>query len=179
MIGGGQMKRLMMASMIGFLVASAAACADEVIKNRVSADTLEKFQAVATEVRNDMNTGGRYEYISTENKAKAESDMNTMAAMLQKSGSVGAMTQPDKVKLFNTQEHLNGILTHSDSNRLVCEHTAPVGTSIPRTTCQTVAEKEHNRRASGKYLDDAGEFGSICHNKFGRGKLSEPQQEAC
>jgi len=164
------MKRPILAIMLcAALVASGSAVAGEVIKNRVSADTLETFQAVATDVRDDMNTGGRYEYISADNKAQAENDLNAMAAMLQKSGSVASMTQPEKVKLFNTQEHLNGILTHSDSNRLVCEHSAPVGTSIPRTTCQTVADIEHARRSSREYINQAGEFGSICHNKFCRG----------
>jgi len=160
------MKRMVLVITIGsMLMTGGSALAGEVIKNRVSADTLEKFQAVATDVRNDMNTGGRYEYISAENKAQAENDLNAMAAMLQKSGSVAAMTQPEKVKLFNTQEHLNGVLTHSDSNRLVCEHSAPVGTSIPRTTCQTVADIEHARRSSREYIYRAGEVGSICKSK--------------
>ena len=144
------------------VLAGGQAFADEVIKNRVAADTVEKFQAVAAEVRNDMTSGGRYEYISAEDRAKVENDLNTMAAMLQKSGSVAAMSQPDKVRLFNTQESLNGVLTHSDSNRLVCEHKAPVGTSIPRTTCQTVAEIERNRKAGKDMIKEAGEVGSVC-----------------
>ena len=44
-----------------------------------------------------------------------------MTSLLNKAVSVAAMTMQDKVTLFNTQEHLNGILTHSDSERLVCE----------------------------------------------------------
>ncbi|HEX4479373.1 MAG TPA: hypothetical protein VH082_01090 [Rudaea sp.] len=158
------MKRLIaVASMIAvFVLANGPAFADEVIKNRVSADTLDKFQAVADEVRGEMSTGGRYEFITSQDKIKADSDLNAMAAMLQKSGSVGAMTQPEKVKLFNTQEHLNGILTHSDRNRLVCEHSAPVGTSIPRTTCQTVAEIEQNRKDGKEEIKQAGEVGSVC-----------------
>ena len=158
------MKRSMaIAAIVGVLTfAGGQAFADEVIKNRVAADTMEKFQAVAAEVRDDMNSGGRYEYISTEDRAKVENDLNTMAAMLQKSGSVGAMSQPDKVRLFNTQENLNGVLTHSDSNRLVCEHKAPVGTSIPRTTCQTVAEIEYNRKMGKDMIKEAGEVGSVC-----------------
>jgi hypothetical protein len=148
------------------------AFADEVIKNRVAADkadTLEKFQAIAKEVREDMDTGGRYEYIKPDDKAKVENDLNAMAAMLQKSGSITAMTQVEKVQLFNTQENLNGILTHSDKNRLVCEHRAPVGTSIPVTTCQTVADIENARKAANKYLLDAGLNGSKCANASCRG----------
>ena len=160
------MKRLIaIASMVGVVVlASGPAFADEVIKNRVSADTLEKFQPVAAEVRGEMSTGGRYEFITPQDKVKADIDLNAIAAMLQKSGSVGAMTQPEKVKLFNTQEHLNGVLTHSDRNRLVCEHSAPVGTSIPRTTCQTVAEIEQNRKDGKEEIKQAGEVGAVCRH---------------
>ena len=166
------MKRFAALICMAVVFASDHAFADEVIKNRVAADkadTLEKFQAVAKEVREDMDTGGRYEYIKPDDKAKVENDLNAMAAMLQKSGSIAAMTQVEKVQLFNTQENLNGILTHSDKNRLVCEHRAPVGTSIPVTTCQTVADIENARKAANKYLLDAGLNGSKCANASCRG----------
>lgn len=156
------------ACMLGVL-AYGNACADEVLKNRVHADSAEKFQTVAQEVREDMDIGGRYEYIKADDKVKVESDLNAMAALLQKRGSVEAMTQPEKVDLFNMQENLNGILTHSDKNRLVCERTAPVGTSIPRTTCQTVGEIETNRKSANKFMQDAGLNGSKCANASCRG----------
>jgi len=149
-------------SMLGMLVlASAHTFADEAIKNRVAADSLDKFQAVAAEIRKDMDAGGRYEYITPDNKAKVESDLTTMTQMLQK-GSVNALSETERLKLFNTQEHLNGLLTHSDSNRLVCERTAPVGTTIPKTTCQTVAEIERNRREGQNSIKQAGVTGSTC-----------------
>ena len=160
-----EMKRFALGGMLCMLVlASGLTVADEAIKNRVAADTLEKFQAVAADIRKDMNSGGRYEYITPDNKAKVESDLTAMAEMLQK-GSVNSLSEPDKVKLFNTQEHLNGLLTHSDSNRLVCERVAPVGTTIPKTTCQTVAEIERNRKDGQNSIRQAGITGSVCvHN---------------
>jgi len=157
------MKRLfMLGGALGVLLAAGQTFADEAIKNRVAADTADKFQAVASDIRKDMNPGGRYEYITPDNKAKVESDLTIMAEMLQKAGSAGALPERDKVKLFNTQEHLNGLLTHSDSNRLVCERTAPVGTTIPKTTCQTVAEIERNRREGQRTIRQAGVAGSTC-----------------
>jgi hypothetical protein len=152
-----------MGILAGVLVlASVHAGADEVIKNRVAADTAEQFAQVAAAVREEMDAGGRYEYISRDDKAKALADLDTMGAMLQKAGSVAAMPQHDKVQLFNTQENLNGVLTHSDRNRLVCEHKAPVGTTIPRTTCQTVAEIEQNRKDGQHAVYEAGAIGSVC-----------------
>jgi hypothetical protein len=149
-------------SIVVLLSASGQVSADEVIKNRVAADTAEKFQAVAEEVRNEMGTGGRYEFITRDDKAKVDSDLAAMSAMLQKYGSVAAMTQLEKVQLFNTQEQLNGVLTHSDRNRLVCEHKAPLGTTIARTTCQTVADIEQNRKDGQHAIYEAGAIGSVC-----------------
>jgi hypothetical protein len=109
-----------------------------------------------------MGTGGRYEFITRDDKAKVDSDLAAMSAMLQKYGSVAAMTQLEKVQLFNTQEQLNGVLTHSDRNRLVCEHKAPLGTTIARTTCQTVADIEQNRKDGQHAIYEAGAIGSVC-----------------
>ncbi len=149
-----------------FLVVSALA--DQVINKPVAADTPDKFAQTVYEIRQEMSPGGRYEFMRTDEKTKVESDLNAMAAMLQKSGSVERMTQTEKVQLFNAQEHLNGILTHSDSNRLVCEHTSPVGTSIPRTTCQTFGEVERSRKATNKSLQDAALGSSVCDPKLCR-----------
>jgi hypothetical protein len=141
-------------SLFCLISASAASAADKVDEKRVAADTPEKFAETIKLIHEDMDTGGRYEYIKPQDKARVDTDLNAMAAMLQKSGSVAAMGQDDRVKLFNIQEHLNGVLSHSDSNRLVCEHRPPVGTNIPTTTCKTFAQIEKERTDSQKYMQD-------------------------
>ena len=133
---------------------SLAMASGKVIEKPVAADTPEKFAVTTAQIRKDMGAEGRYEFIRPDDKGKADADMDAIAAMLQKAGSVAAMPEADRVKLFNMQEHLNGILTHSDRNRLVCERRAPVGTNIPQTSCKTVAEIEKLRRDSQKYMDD-------------------------
>lgn len=138
-----------------------AAIADRPIEKPVVADTPDKFAATATQIRAEMSPGGRYEFIRPDDKGKAEVDLNSIASMLQKAVSVAAMKEEEKVQLYNTQEHLNGILTHSDSNRLVCERRAPVGTNIPLTTCKTVAEIEKARRDSQKYMQDHAQDANI------------------
>ncbi len=139
------------------LLASAAGIASEkdgVIEKRVAVETPVQFSDVAAQVRAEMRPGGRYEFIRPAEKAKVDGDIDAIGAMLQQAGSVSAMSENEKVKLFNTQEHLNGILTHSDSNRLVCERRAPMGTNIPVTSCKTVGEVEKMRRDSEKYMTD-------------------------
>jgi hypothetical protein len=151
--------RLLCCSTLFFIV---SAWADSVKERPVAADTPDKFAQTVIELHQQMNRGGRYEFVRPDEKTNVETDLNTMAAILQKGGSVDRMTQSEKVRLFNSQEHLNGILTHTDKNRLICEHRAPVGTSIPRTTCQTYGEVETARRASNKFLQESSLIGSVC-----------------
>jgi len=131
-----------------------AVAANNVVEKPVAADTAEKFAQVANDVRGAMGPGGRYEFISPDSRAKVDADLSKMQALFQQAGSVDAMSQEQKLTLFNTQEHLNGILSHSDRNRLVCERRAPVGTNIPVTTCRTAGDIESEHRLSQKFMQD-------------------------
>jgi hypothetical protein len=156
---------LLLFLMLTFVSLNSAADGKEnggVNEKPVAADTPEKFAPIAAQIRADMNTGGRYEFITATDRAKVGVDLNAMQGLLQKSGSVAAMTADEKVQLFNYQENLNGLLTHHDSNRLVCQHNAPLGTHIPVTTCHTVGEIERVRRESEKGMQDSLMIGSRC-----------------
>jgi hypothetical protein len=133
---------------------SLAYAADAVVEKPVSVDTPEKFAIAVKQIRQEMGSGGRYEFIRTDDRGKVNADLDTMQGLLNKAGSADAMKMEDKVRLFNTQEHVNGLLTHSDSNRLVCERRAPVGTSIPQTTCKTVGEIERQRQNTRDFLQE-------------------------
>lgn len=156
-------RRFVLLASMQVLCLGAAFAADKVIEKPVVADTPEKFAATATSIREEMNTGGRYEFIRPDDKAKVETDLNTIADMLKKAGSVAAMQKSDQVELFNTQEHLNGLLTHSDRNRLVCERRAPMGSNIQQSSCRTVADIEKMRRDSEKFMRDHAQDANINH----------------
>jgi hypothetical protein len=141
----------------------------KVVEKPVAADTPEKFAQTEAQIRADMAPGGRYEFIKPDEKAKAEADMTQMDRLLQKSGSVNAMTQAEKLELYNTQERLNGILTHNDTNRLVCERNTPLGTHIPVTTCKTVGGIERERREAQKTMQDSLQIGGKCAGSNCRG----------
>jgi hypothetical protein len=147
------MKTLLIA-LIALLHLSTAFADDGKTGKFVVADTAQKFADTATDIRKQMEPGGRFEFIKPGDKEVVNSDLDRMAAMLQKSGSVAAMSADDRIKLFNVQEHLNGVLTHSDSERLVCERTAPVGSHIPTTTCRTYGEIERQRQQTARYLSE-------------------------
>jgi len=139
--------------------------ADGVVEKPVAADTSEKFATVVKQIQAEMGTGGRYEFMRPDDRSKVSADLDTMQGLLSTGGSLDAMKMQDKIRLFNTQEHVNGILVHNDANRLVCERRAPVGTSIPQTTCRTVGEVERSRLANNKYMQDSLSNGNICRQQ--------------
>jgi len=165
--------RVAFAVCVQFCLASASVAADKAVEKPFMADTAAKFAETVKQVHEAMQPQGRYEFIRPEDRAKVDTDIQTMQAMLEKSGSVAAMSADEKVRLYNAQEHLNGILTHSDNDRLVCERRAPVGTNIPVINCRTFGEVERTRRDAQKYMvdhaKDAGVNAAAMHSKLGGG----------
>lgn len=109
-------------------------------KTIVKAENKDDFVAVVAAVRQQMQPGGRYEHVSATERTGIDQRFNDMQALFDKYGTVGQMDQNTKIRLFNDQEFVNATLTHRDNKRLICEHVAPVGTHIPRTTCRTYGD---------------------------------------
>lgn len=149
------MKNWMMSAVLTALLVATPAVAKKEVEQVVKADTLEAFQKVADSVREQMKSGGHYEYIKITDKNIVDHELDQMAALLQKSGSVEAMNKDDKLVLFNLQEKVNGTLANNASDRLLCERTNPVGSHIPVTTCQTYAELMRRNSESKKYMQDS------------------------
>ena len=159
-----RMRRLGLAALILAcgLPATFVVAGDAPVEKAVVADSADTFAAVADTVRSEMKPGGRYEFIRPRDRTDVESGLDAMMALLGKSGSVAAMNHDDKIRLFNLQEQVNGILTKSDNNFLVCERHAPVGSNIPLTTCKPYGEIERKRLSTQKYLEKTQMDQSTC-----------------
>ena len=117
-----------------------------VVEKPVLADTPELFAAQTQRIHESMGSGGRYEFINPTQRKNVDRLLEQMANMLASAGSVDAMNHDMRIKLFNDQEEVNGILRHNDSNRLVCESRAPIGSHIPVTVCHTFGQIEATAR---------------------------------
>lgn len=109
------------------------------------ATALASFVKEADQIRQGMKPGGHYEFIKEQDKQKVENRLDQMEKLLQAHSGAADMNQQDKIQLVNAQEEVNAILKHNDSNRLVCESRAPVGSHIPVTTCKTYGQIESER----------------------------------
>lgn len=134
--------------------AHAAGTHSQVVERPLVARTLEQFNVEAATIREQMHSGGTYGLIKAADRARVENRLDEMLKLLQAHADEGDMPRADKIALANAQEEVNGILRHNDSNRLVCESRAPVGSNIPVTTCRTFGEMEQQRRDAQKSMGD-------------------------
>lgn len=103
-------------------------------------ESADAFQPVIDKVRAGMEPGGQYEYMRKSDREEVNRHLDEMKAMIAKAGTVAAMKEEDKVTLFNTQEKINAILLHNDSNRMICTREREPGALFYIITCHTYAE---------------------------------------
>jgi hypothetical protein len=101
-----------------------------------------------------MHQGGRYEFLKADDKSKIEARLNSMHALLEKHSNQNDLNSSDKIALVNAQEEVNALLKHNDSNRLICESRAPIGSHLPVKTCRTYGDIEAQRADAMKTHSD-------------------------
>jgi hypothetical protein len=136
------------------LVTAAYAADDRVIEKPLIAQTLDAFHKESGEIREQMKTGGRYEFLKHDERSKIEARLGTMEGILQKHVDQNDLSSNDKIAMLNAQEEVNSILKHNDSNRLVCENRAPLGSNLPIKTCRSYGEIERQRGEAARTMDE-------------------------
>lgn len=119
----------------------------------VAADTKEHFEAVAAAVRQQMDTGGRFAFVSSSGRATVDSALNDMSVLFNQYGSVDKMSPPAQSKLMADQNSINEVLARYDSNRLICSEEIPVGTHFPKKVCRTLGEIQLQNQNSKQTLN--------------------------
>ncbi|HET6553933.1 MAG TPA: hypothetical protein VFG49_10375 [Dyella sp.] len=123
-------------------------------KPDVKAETKDQFAAVADHVREQMASGGRFQFVSNEEHTAVDKDLSDMQGLYDKFGTVSAMDADSKLKLYNAQTEVNAILTKRDGDRRVCQQEMPTGSNIPKTVCRKYSDIERDQKASQKYMQD-------------------------
>ena len=136
--------------------ASAAIATENYKEKSFNADTREKFEEVATGIREDMEEGGRYEHVKPDERKVVEQKLTEIDGLFAESGSIATMKQDTKIKLYNAQEVVNSILTKRDRDRVICKSEAPVGSHIPVTTCHTYGQQQDAHNQTQKQMADWG-----------------------
>lgn len=138
----------------------------------VKADTKDQFDAVADHVREQMTTGGRFEFVNAQEHATVDKDLGDMQALFDKFGAVDAMDDAAKIQLYNNQSEVNAILTRRDGDREICEQEKTTGSNIPKTVCRKYGDIERDRNDTMKTKQDMLKLQNVCKGipgPFGNG----------
>lgn len=135
-------------------VSTAAAPGDD--KAVVRADTKENFEAVAAAVHKQMAAGGRWQFVSTRERATIDGNFADMQKLYDQYGSVDKMSPDAKIRLLADQSSINAILTKKDGDRLICQSELPVGSHLPVKTCKTYAQIQMEQRGAQQMLHNLG-----------------------
>jgi hypothetical protein len=136
--------------------AGAAVAKENYHENSVKADTKEAFVELAASVRKEMRPDGKYEYMKRDERTKIDAALDKMTKLFDETDSVAAMTQDQKIALFNAQETVNSILTLRDRDRVICKRENPVGSHIPVTSCHTYGQEIEAREGAKEMMSEWG-----------------------
>lgn len=106
----------------------------------VKADTKEDFEAIVAAIHQQMQPGGRWQFVDNNERATIDGSFADMDKLYAQFGSVDKMDQAAKVRLLADQSTVNAILTKKDGDRLICKSEIPVGSHLPIKTCKTYAQ---------------------------------------
>lgn len=132
--------------------ASTTAVPEENGKPVVKADTADHFQAIVAAIHQQMEPGGRWQYIDHQERATIDGSFADMQGLYDKFGSVEKMDQAAKVRLLADQSTVNAILTRKDGDRLICQTYMPVGSHLPVKTCKTYAQIQAEQNGAQEFL---------------------------
>lgn len=130
------------------LVLAAAAPAKERVERPLTADSQSLFDDQAAAIRQEMQPGGRYEFVSGAERADVEQNLERIGAALARHQAAEAFSDGDKAALLQAQENVNAVLTRNDGRRLICVRERPTGSHLGKDKCRTYAEIERARRSS-------------------------------
>ena len=115
-------------------------------------DTVDKFTERVAWVRSEMEGEGQFSGLNPSQKRLANLTLDKMADLMRKYGSVTAMPELDKIRLYNAQEKVNAILTADDADRFECEKASLTGSQIKTAQCRNLSDSEMRRRREKQFL---------------------------
>lgn len=117
----------------------------------IDAARQESFTDQAAAIRQQMKPGGRFEFVTAEERHEVDRQLDTIAVLLEKRAG-GRLSDNDQLDLLAAQESANAILTQRDGRRLICEFSAPTGSNRKVKQCVTYADRMRAHKETRNYL---------------------------
>ncbi|HSX60444.1 MAG TPA: hypothetical protein VLF18_09625 [Tahibacter sp.] len=146
------MKRLaLLATTLIFAALTPAIAAKETSPRFVDIEKQQQFDDQAMAIRQEMKPGGRFEFVTAEERHSVEAELDRIAALLRKRQG-GELDDDDRLDIYAAQETANAILTQRDGRRLICEFSAPTGSNRKVKQCATYADRMRAHKETRNYL---------------------------
>jgi hypothetical protein len=154
------------------LLAAGAASAEE--KAYVTRAKVEpaSFPALAAILHAEMRTGGRFAYVTPEERARIDAALERMARMLAGKRSLADLTEVERVAVFNGQEEVNGILAKRDAERLVCQRRLLPGSHRKETVCETYGDQMARIKGSRENIERNNRRVQVCRELTNPGPVA-------
>lgn len=121
----------------------------------IAADTKDNFDAVAAAIRQEMQSGGRFGFVSKSGRQTVDIRLADMGDLFSQYGSINKMDPAAQNRLLRDQNSINEVLARYDNNRRICWQETPVGTHFPKTVCRTLGQIQSERENSRHNLDQS------------------------
>lgn len=136
---------MLLAGCFAFSLSASARVADQPWQSTVDAAA---FAQQAKQVREEMQTQGRYGDIGSADRSEVEANLDKMQKLFDERGSVSKMNNAEQVDLANAQEKINALLTSNDGDRKICTLEQRSGTHFKTKICMTARERAEVTRGS-------------------------------
>ncbi len=104
------------------------------------------FASQRAAIEKKLADGKTYAEISQTDRREVRTALERMSVLLEGGKSADALTDDQKVDLFNAQETVNSLLTRAASDsRVVCSRVEKTGSHRKISVCSTVAERDRRR----------------------------------
>jgi len=142
-------KVLLLSLLLSLPLAANAKIDSDVARNAGTTQALNvesPFQEQRQQILADLATGEKYSEISQQEQRDVRSALDRIAQQIDAVGSVGALNDDQRLRVFNDQEVVNTILTRAgEDSRIVCKREKSVSTRLSSTQCLTVAQRRKLR----------------------------------
>ena len=109
--------------------------ANETVPAPLNISNAQDLAQQTAAVRAGLQPGGEYAGLSARDRYLVARDIDLMTALMQRRGSIEAMTGGERVHMFNAQSETNRLLTGGTSDYVICAFDAQTGSHLPSTQC--------------------------------------------
>lgn len=114
------------------------------------------FAAQRAQIEKGLGDGKSYSEMTRADRQDVRASLDRMAALLDGGKTVDALTEQQKVDLFNEQEVINTILTRAAADsRVVCTRVEKTGSHRKISVCTTVADQNRRRQRDQDRLQNS------------------------